>query len=301
MCAAAGVWLAAAVAVLQFGIQPEEPLQKDSTHKHYAHYPHQSTTSRVLLAGTAVTNRAGRLRGGWSCEAEAEAAARNLAVGMQQRAVTPEDAEPKEKNECEETQIPDTRSCCQKMCFDYRVTPRSPRGKRSFWCFRITLGFLIFVYILFIVIKWGSLSESTRAAKAPDTTKYFTAVEVCAYDAEDTTKPFATFSSKEAAVASNYTVAHCGSCGECSNPQDIRTYVDTRKIVSCRMQMSHFRASILLGLNSDLFSLLFDRRSQKKQKIAGPRQSFFLTTAWLIVWKDNLASANHARNVGQTI
>jgi len=281
MCAAAGLWLAAAVAVLKFGIQPEEPLQKDDTHKHYAHYPKHSITSRMLLAA----NRAGRLRRNWP--REEEMAARNsaelnaiaevenqseiTAVGMHERAVTPEDAESKEKDECEETQIPDTRSCCQKLCFDYRVTPRSPRQKRSFWCFRITLGFLICVYILFIVIKWGSLSESTKAAKAPDTTKYFTAVEVCAYDAEDTMKPFVTFSSKEAAVASNYTVAHCGSCGECSNAQDVRTYVDTRQTVRRCMQMSHFRASILLVL-SRMFSLYFliaDRRKSKNMRAQG--------------------------------
>jgi len=199
------LWLFAAMAVLKFGVQPD--LQEDGTHRHFAHYPRTSIRTRTFNAGTTLKQMAQIIRRGFCREGSI---------------VTDEARD----------ELLDERSCIQKACCDYRITPRS-RGERfGFWCFRIGMGLLVFIYIFLITVQMGANRESTSAAKAPSTLKLFTTPEVCAYDASDTTNPFITFPSKEAAVLANYTVAHCGSCGYCSNPQDIRTYVDTRETIA---------------------------------------------------------------------
>jgi hypothetical protein len=78
----------------------------------------------------------------------------------------------------------------------------------------------------------GSRAENLNAQEAPDTSPYFITDVVCAYDPTDSSSPFVTFPSKQAAQDEGWVVAHCGACGFCSNMADIKTYVDTRKTIA---------------------------------------------------------------------
>lgn len=127
---------------------------------------------------------------------------------------------------------PDSRSCCKKCCFDYRVPSRSRKEQCFFWFFRFSIGILIFFYVLIVIFMIGSYIENVDAAREPDTSFNFITDDVCAFNADDPSQLFVTYDSKEEAVLANMTVAHCGACGVCSNPHDIRTYVDTRKTVA---------------------------------------------------------------------
>jgi hypothetical protein len=136
-----------------------------------------------------------------------------------------------EENQKKEA-IRDTRNCCQKICFDYRISQRTCQEKCLFWLLRFTLAVLIFFYVLIVILMIGSYQENTDAAKAPDTSYNFITDIVCAFNASDPTQPFQTFPTKALAVLANMTVAHCGACGMCSNPYDIQQYVVTRKSVA---------------------------------------------------------------------
>lgn len=78
----------------------------------------------------------------------------------------------------------------------------------------------------------GQRVENLTAQDAPSTSKYFITDVVCAFDPQDTTKPFQTFASKEYATAVGWKVAHCGACSDCSNMPDIEAYVETRKTIA---------------------------------------------------------------------
>ena len=54
--------------------------------------------------------------------------------------------------------------------------------------------------------------------------------DVCAYNESDSERPLRvrTFSNAEAAIASNFTIAHCGKCGACSNPPNLKLEWTTR-------------------------------------------------------------------------
>lgn len=228
------LWLFAAMAVLKFGVQPE--LQEDSSHQHYAHYPKTSIRTRTFNAGTNLKQRACVLRRNFS-RGGSKKELSNRSRDSSGENCEAEDTTGSKHTDEEMNELVDERSCIQKACCDYRITPRS-RGERwGFWSFRIGLGLLVSIYVFFVTVQIGANRESRSAARAPSTTKYFTTLEVCAYDASDTSKPFITFPSKEAAVLANHTVAHCGNCGYCSNPQDIRTYVDTRETIAKTAKM----------------------------------------------------------------
>ena len=126
----------------------------------------------------------------------------------------------------------DERGCCQKFCCDFRVQKRSRGEMIMFWFFRVLLGFMFALYIFWLFLLIGSRAENDLAAEAPSTTPYFTTNVVCAYNASDPYQSFITFKNKETAHLANYTVAHCGACGYCSNPQDIRQYVETRQVIA---------------------------------------------------------------------
>ena len=234
------LWLCAAMAVLRYGVHPV--LEEDETHRHFAHYPRLSIVSRTCNAGTNLKRKARNLR---------------------RRVYSDESFY--ENNELEATEdteltIPassellDDRRCAQKVCCDYRITPRSRGEHWGFWCFRFGLGLLVFIYIFFLVVMIGANRESTNAARAPSTAKFFLAPEVCAFDATDPSKPFKTFPSREEALWESYEVAHCGSCGYCSNPQDIRTYVDTRETIAKTAKKCGPKA--VLGKYEDLVACL---------------------------------------------
>ena len=128
--------------------------------------------------------------------------------------------------------LEDKRHCCQKWCCDYRVTPRTRREKCLFWSFRAAIGFMFFIYGLFIVLMIGSRIENTNAAKKPDTSGAFTTEVVCAFDPDSPWDDFQTLDNKFEAEMKGLLVAHCGACGVCSNPHDIVRYISTRKTIA---------------------------------------------------------------------
>ena len=88
------------------------------------------------------------------------------------------------------------------------------------------------IYIFVIALKVKSYSENIVASQAPDTKGNFILGEVCAFHPLNTNESFVTFDTKEAAVSAGYKVAHCGKCASCSDPSDIKTYVETRQIIA---------------------------------------------------------------------
>jgi hypothetical protein len=126
----------------------------------------------------------------------------------------------------------DTRSAVKKMCFDYRVTPRTWKEKILFWSFRSILIIFLVMYVFFIILKLGSFGENLDAARAPDTSYNFILDEVCAFNRSSPFDPFTSYPKKQDALDDGLVVAHCGSCGACSNPRDIQKYVETRTTIA---------------------------------------------------------------------
>jgi hypothetical protein len=96
----------------------------------------------------------------------------------------------------------------------------------------VSFGIVTFIYVLVIVVMVGAYFENKNAAKAPDTSYNFLTDVVCGYHPLDSSRPFETFDNTTQAQNAGYEVAHCGGCGECSNPPDIEKYVETRKTVA---------------------------------------------------------------------
>ena len=163
-----------------------------------------------------------------------------------------------EDAELDWSDLEDTRGWCQKCCCDYRIEPRSRKERWMFWSFRTILGLGFVIYALFVYMLIGSRSENTAAAKKPDTTPYFTTNWVCAFNPLDPKgEEFQSFVNQEAAKAQNWTIAHCGKCGYCSNPHDIQTYVETRKTIAKTAKKCG--PKVFLGTYDDLVDCLEDR------------------------------------------
>ena len=127
---------------------------------------------------------------------------------------------------------PPPRGRCQRMCCDYRITQRSRHEKWKFWLFRVVLACIVLSFLFIVIVLIGSRAENDTAANAPDTSKFFILDPVCAFSPTDETMPFQTFPTADDARQANMTIAHCGPCGFCSNLQDIKTFVATRKTVA---------------------------------------------------------------------
>lgn len=213
---ASGLWLVAAATVVQFGVQPPIICQEGTSMEIFGHYPRNSLISRAMSLKQRMATRVKRT------------AAYVSKVGRS----TVDSVDDVETEDDQEHEPEDPRTSCQKACWDFRVTPRSRKEKRAFWCFRGMLGVLIGTYTFLVSILIGTRVESTNAAKAPDTSMNFITDVVCSFDALDPFQPFKTFLTKEASVAAGYQVAHCGECGDCSNPYDIQKYVETRETIA---------------------------------------------------------------------
>lgn len=234
MIGAALLWWLSCAAVLKCGVQPEELHQKSNYDMH-AHYPVQSITARLMRLGSrARTNmpvrRPQQQQQQQHPDGEEDDDAAIKALEDESLSDDIEDDHPLEI-ECD-NEHRDDRTCCQKLCFDYRVTERSRCQKIRFWLFRTCIVVMMVIYLFICVVKLASFMEDTNAAKAPDTSYNFITDVVCGYDPLDTSRPFREFATKEEALLANYSVAHCGSCGVCSNPYDIRRYVETRETVA---------------------------------------------------------------------
>lgn len=111
---------------------------------------------------------------------------------------------------------------------------------------------IVSILEMFIVaVLLGSYYENQRAAMAPDTSYNFITDVVCAFDESGM---FQTFDNPHQAHKAGYTIAHCGTCGECSNPSDIARYVETRTTVAQQAKKCSLEA--ILGTDEELESCL---------------------------------------------
>lgn len=109
----------------------------------------------------------------------------------------------------------------------------------------LLLYLCVFVILLLFVLICGMGHEQLQMNKIGSTSHYFVTSHVCAAtttkDAQSNTTTELSFQSLENAslvealpsLSSNDTttssfVAHCGDCGQCSNPHDIKIYDDTK-------------------------------------------------------------------------
>ena len=224
MIGAGILWGLTAVAVLRFGVQPEDLKNDEKLFLTYDHYNRKSIGTRMATTVNAV-NKAVRSPFRRSIDESDEIV--NEVV---------DDNEP--DNEME----PDTRTRCKKACFDYRITPRTRKEQCLFWSFRVVLGVFVVTYFFFIYLKLGSFYENLDASLAPDTSYNFILDEVCAFDPNNTDEPFESFDTKQDAGNAGYKVAHCGKCANCSNPWDIKTYVETRRTIAIQAKKCGLRA-----------------------------------------------------------
>jgi hypothetical protein len=114
------------------------------------------------------------------------------------------------------------------------ISPRTRRYSRMF----IQYGILTFVTL--ILILWlGTEFQERFVRMARDTIYLYEAPDVCglvgaknltnATVASDVVLSVTTFPNATVANATENTViAHCGTCGSCSNPNDIKIYDDTK-------------------------------------------------------------------------
>jgi hypothetical protein len=110
---------------------------------------------------------------------------------------------------------------------------------RRFLCkfFQYTvLGFLIVLLIIWIGMRY----EQDKVRKMPDTKSLYTVPQVCAITYNASAVHIETLPDSSVVIQQNKTehfngtnttstfVAHCGQCGKCSNPHDVRIYDQTR-------------------------------------------------------------------------
>ena len=201
MICAGTLWGLTAFAVWSLGVQPEVLRQNEEVLKTHDFYPNKSIGSRITIAAGEVKNA---VRSTFSTEID-----------------------------CDQDQVVvlDTRSNCKKLCFDYRIIPRNRKEQCVFWTFRFIIVVLLVIYISVITLKVKSSVENINASRAPDTRDKFVLDEVCAFNPLNANEPFVSFDTKDDAVNAGYKVVHCGKCASCSNPLDIKTYVETRQII----------------------------------------------------------------------
>eukprot|EP00977_Amphora_coffeiformis_P029927 scaffold43539_cov153-Amphora_coffeaeformis.AAC.1 len=126
--------------------------------------------------------------------------------------------------------------CCAIFPQPYAlITPRSRRGAKSAVQYILIAGVLVL-----LAVYIGAEVEGKRARQAPDTLFLYTTSRVCAatlYAEEEdiAVEPSILFETKESVqvattenTADEVFIAHCGDCGKCSNPHDIKIYDDTR-------------------------------------------------------------------------
>jgi hypothetical protein len=234
---ASAFWFLTAAATFKLGVQDTLD-HKDMHDSMYAHYPRSSITTRVVtrVAKAAKTIKKVALETNLSLGDKADASSvTSIFTAEDSKAVATggDSTQPLPSVEDQDgEEPPDTRARCTKLCCDYRVTERTRKECWAFWSFRVMLGFLVGIYVFLVLILIGSYNENTTAAKAPDTTSAFTTEKVCGFYRFDRFQPFKTFATKAEADNMGYDVAHCGECGFCSNPEDIKVYVDTREVIA---------------------------------------------------------------------
>ena len=133
------------------------------------------------------------------------------------------------------------RPMCRKKQNDLD-SKRMPRDIRRIFC-RV-LQVLVFLFLLLAFLLWlGMRREQARVRELPETEQLYQLPERCAMRTSQTYIEIQTMSSvKEVynwtdqtstSSSSSHTdgapfVAHCGECGKCSNPHDVRIYDETK-------------------------------------------------------------------------
>ena len=129
----------------------------------------------------------------------------------------------------------------------------APNGKRRILLLvlkyiKILIQYALVLFTMFIVILWiGTEVQERRAQQAPDTLYLYNTSAVCAASiVHNDTYPNGQFLDIQTFAStmdmpsnddddgnndSSSFVAHCGDCGQCSNPHDINIY-DQTKILS---------------------------------------------------------------------
>lgn len=128
-----------------------------------------------------------------------------------------------------------------------RKRPRTPVAQLpEIWCItpkarrwiRAIIQYSLLAFVLVILVLWlGEEVEDRRVKSSGDTLYLYETPQVCGlgYGNYNTTMNdtvplnITTFPSAQAANKANKTIiAHCGACGQCSNPRDIAIYDQTK-------------------------------------------------------------------------
>jgi hypothetical protein len=216
-------WLVSAIATQTIGVQPQEI------------HPNPMQTNEMYggFVGASITTRGAAFI----------------------RKLTSRDTKPSPPNTSQSNSH--TRTRFQKICCDYRVTKRTRLEVWCFWLFRVAIVVIILIYLFILIMFIGSRVENTNAERAPDTTPNFILDPVCAFNPDDPLQTFQTFPTAQDANAANLTIAHCGPCAFCSNFEDIKTYVETRKTVAASAKQCG--PVSILGSYDDLVNCLVDK------------------------------------------
>eukprot|EP00523_Entomoneis_sp_CCMP467_P017997 CAMPEP_0168810092 /NCGR_PEP_ID=MMETSP0726-20121227/3422_1 /TAXON_ID=265536 /ORGANISM="Amphiprora sp., Strain CCMP467" /LENGTH=469 /DNA_ID=CAMNT_0008862095 /DNA_START=28 /DNA_END=1435 /DNA_ORIENTATION=- len=271
-------WIASAVCCLVFGVQPKKLKENPKRPKEmYAHYPTKSIVSRTKHHIETVTNKVKSLTSSGHSQGPASSSITSTTDRTRQSQNGGEDSEVvvgtdemvdvddiDDLNAIDEEQLNNTlpemalneddqpdpskvdrRGCCQKMCCDYRIVPRTTKEKWLFWTIRVVLGLVFVLYGFFCIVMIGSRIENTTAAEKPSTAKYFTTAQVCAFNPSDPFEAFRTFDTKEEAVLANWTVAHCDGL------------VETRKTIA--KSSKSCGPNVFLGTKDDVTDCLEEK------------------------------------------
>ena len=243
------LWAAAAAAVLSCGVQPAMGNNDGTPSSSHAVKPVNIWAKNMRIGAIPTSNTATteptKDDENYTCEEDGEnstCADASVASGtvIESQDSFDEDEESSASSDC---QIPPAAAqSCQEKC--------------AYRSLRIGLGFLVAMYVVIVFLMIGSFVETGIAARAPDTSSNFITDQVCAFHRLDTSQPFETFDTKELAIAAGCEVAHCGACGHCSNPVDIRSYVNTRETVA--VSAKKCSAKVVLGSHEDLMDCLQD-------------------------------------------
>uniref|UniRef100_A0A7S3DS59 Uncharacterized protein n=1 Tax=Entomoneis paludosa TaxID=265537 RepID=A0A7S3DS59_9STRA len=242
MILASFCWFLAARARFKFRIQPST-LKYDARRppELYAHYPHASIYTQVTTfwkdrkkepqtnnnTKDTDADRVGLINGANEDPNTRQAYGATDPIA---RSETWEPIPDTGKSDVDEDDL-DDRGFFQKLCCDFFSMKRNQSERIVFWSLRVMLATMLVIYVFFIYMLIGSRIEYNRAGRAPSTTPSFTTKVVCGFDPENPSN-FQTFEGKELAHLAGYTIAHCGACSQCSNPHDIKTYVETRKTIA---------------------------------------------------------------------
>jgi hypothetical protein len=144
------------------------------------------------------------------------------------------------------------RGLCTYVCHPFKATavPRRFQSRLA-RLIRLSLVYAVLLFVVMVLILWcGKTYEQAQVRKGPDTLQFYETPKVCAlqlYTETNSSTPGAsgelidtqTLDSVDEPFVLNRTstdarnvtreiVAHCGSCGSCSNPNDIRVYDQTK-------------------------------------------------------------------------